>query len=192
MKVGLIMSSGASNVRFLAGLAGDATAEVKDPVMLPPDMVGPKGLAWKCNLAEGRRLKGFREEDDATLVHWLIEAPWAHPAWHSYSLILVHLRPMPNQPRETYLPCASHELWLYACNPDMERTPMIMTGIPEGRWLAPVNFAAQFVEPNDADALARIDRVVEEICAGTLSPDTDFQREWVKRFGDNMIMREFP
>src|SRR5215831_4724961 len=109
----IVLGTGASNMR---ALAHDVPAiEVTDQITATPDIIGHHGRAWKCHLDEGRRIKDARPEDDATLAHWVIEAPWAHPCWHSYSLVLIHLRPMPDG-RETkfYLPCASHEMWLYA------------------------------------------------------------------------------
>ena len=168
------------------------TVEITDLIEEPPVIAGPHGRAWTCDLAEGRRIMAIRPEDDATLIDWVIEAPWAHPVWHSYSLVLVHLRPMPDG-RETkfHLPCASHEMWLYALDARRDRRPLIATGIVEGHWLQPGNFAAQFIEANDADALARVARTVQDICDGVLSPDTDFMREWIARFGDNMTKREF-
>jgi hypothetical protein len=186
----IVMGTGASNMRAI--WPSQQSVEIKDPIAAAPDISGSCGRAWKCDLAEGRRRMGVRDEDDAALVHWVIEAPWAHPCWHSYSLVMVHLRPMADG-RETkfYLPCASHELWLYALDPDADRGELLATAIVGSCWLRPGNFAGQFVELGDADALARVERTVREICDGSLSPDTDFQREWVKRFGDNMIKREF-
>lgn len=163
-----------------------------DEITAKPDITGEYGKAWKCDLDEARRIMGKNPSDDATLIHWLVEAPWAHPAWHSYSLVLIHLRPMDDS-RETkfYLPCASHELWVYAVNPDANRQEMITEGFVEGMWLSPKNFAAQIVELNDEDALERIESTVHEICDGILSPDTDFIRDWISRYGNNMVKREY-
>jgi hypothetical protein len=186
----VVIGTGAANTRALVPDA--APAAIADPIATAPDLSGPHGRAWKCNFTEGWRIMGVRPEEDATLVHWLIEAPWAHPAWHSYSLVLVHLRPLPDG-RDTffYLPCASHEMWLWAIDAGEDRRPLIATGVVQGHWLQPQNFAAQFTEESDAAALARIERAVQEICDGVLSPDTDFKRDWVKRFGDNMIKLEY-
>jgi len=186
----VVIGTGAANMRALA--SGAAPVEFTDPIATPPDLAGPLGRAWKCNLAAGRRIMAVDAEDDATLVHWVIEAPWAHPAWHSYSLVLVHLRPMSARGETRfYLPCASHEMWLCALDARQDRRPLIGSGIVQKHWLRPMNFAAQFTEENDAGALVRIERTVVEICQGELSPDTDFQRQWVERFGDNMIRKEF-
>lgn len=196
-KTVIVMGTGAGNMRALTG-DGTSTAAITDPIATAPDLTGPHGRAWKCNLVEGRRLAGIAPEDDAALVHWVIEAPWAHPAWHSYSLMLIHLRPLAPHLGTTrfYLPCATHEMWLYALDPQKDRRPLIATGMRERHWLQPGNFAAQFTEASDpavgdADALARIARTVQEICDGVLSPDTDFKREWIARFGDAMVRKEY-
>lgn len=163
---------------------------VPDVITLPPTIMGSFGRAWLCDHATfiARHAADPRASADAVLAHWLIEAPWAHPAWHSYSLILVHLRPIPdNRPTVFYLPGASHEMWLYALDPDSPREPMIRGRAPPA-WINPCNFSAQILEPADSEARVRIEDAVRRICAGTLSPDTDFIRTWMHMFGDNMIL----
>lgn len=158
-----------------------------DPITVPPVLSGAKGKAWLTNNAEGRRIKNVPLERDACLSHWVIEAPWAHPAWHSYSLITVHLRPMDNTPTEFYLNDATHEMWLFAIDPSKNRNELISNGITNGHWLSPINFGAQFIEISDDLARDRIRNAVQMICDGKLSPDTDHRREWVRLFGDNML-----
>lgn len=142
---------------------------------------GPHGEAWMIDLdAIGRKI-GVKEH--ASVVGWIISAPWAHPLWHSYSLNLIHLRPLPGYPPPTiYLPGATHEIILHALDPDhkinLEETP---------RWLSPANFAAQFIEPSDEAAKDRIRQCVFEITRGILSPDTDFTQQWIARFNASMI-----
>ncbi len=182
----VVLGTGASNMRALAP-GGDNVA-ITDPVTAQPSISGEHGKAWLCDLAFGRELKNIREEDDATLAHWIVEAPWAHPGWHSYSIVLVHLRPMADdRPTTFYLDDATHEMWVFALDPEMDRNPIILTGIVAGSWLQPKNFAAQFIEINDDLALIRIRQAVQAICDGTLSPDTDWMSAWAKLFGDNMI-----
>lgn len=132
-----------------------------------------------------------KPENDPTLVHWVIRADWAHPFWHSYSLVLVHLRPLPSvREPDIYLPGATHEMWLHALNPDYSDEALIKMGIVAPlQWLTPTNFAAQLIE-TDENALARIEEAVKEICSGTLSPDTDFVQMWILKFGDSMMIRE--
>jgi hypothetical protein len=158
----------------------------EDAVTLAPDVTGPHGRAWAVRLASARLARGFKPEDDAMVAGWVVEAPWAHPAWHSYALLLMHLRPMPdNRPTKFYLEGATHEIWLYALNPDFPRQPMIER--LELRFLTPLNFAAQFIAESDAAASNRALQAVMDICAGNLSPDTDFIRYWAARFGGNML-----
>ncbi|WP_065755248.1 hypothetical protein [Bradyrhizobium paxllaeri] len=189
-KVGIVMGTGAGGFRALTG-AGQA--EVKRPVPITPDVAGLHGCAWKCNVPVLLALRNLKLEDDACLGMWVIEAPWAHPIWHSYLITLVHLRPMPNKPPPImHLAEATHEFLLYATDPDADREAIIRGQLlPFEAMLTPVNFGAQLVEVSDDLAMARIVKAIQEICDGRLSPDTDHQRQWVDRFGNNMIKKEF-
>jgi hypothetical protein len=180
-----IIGTGAGNAR---ALAGDGVAPIKDPITAAPVISGPHGRAWLCDLANGLKQKGFKPEDDACIAHWIIEAPWAHSAWHSYSIVLVHLRPMPDGRRTLiYLDEATHELWVHAMAPDHDRNKVLATGIPTGAWLSPKNFASQFIEISDELARDRVKAAIQQICDGKLSPDTDYQHQWVRLFGDSMM-----
>jgi hypothetical protein len=174
-------------IEALAGVGGSPPAKITDPVTAPPVVSGPHGRAWLCDLAATRKVLNIKPESDGTLANWVVEAPWAHPCWHSYALILVHLRPLLDR-RETllYLDGATHELWLYAVDPGKDRNKLLI-GKERNMYLQPLNFAAQFIETSDDLALARVRVAVQEICNGDLCPDTDFIRDWARRFGDNML-----
>jgi hypothetical protein len=163
---------------------------LSDPIDIPPTVAGEHGRAWRADLAAGLREKGIDPADNATLDHWIIEAPFAHPHWHSYSIVLVHLRPMPdNRDTKFYLDGATHEMWIYALNPERPRRHLIETGIVAGEWLSPGNFAAQFIEVADDLAQARIYAAVVSITRAELSPDPDYVRWWGQLFGTNMLKR---
>lgn len=191
-----VIGTGAANIRFLESISGGAIApsEIKDPIEKTPDVSGPHGRAWMCDLAEGRLVKKINLEDDATLVAWLIEAPWAHPIWHSFVLYMVHLRPMPDARKTTlYLEDATHEFWVYALDPDKSRHLFLQTAT-DPAVLHPVNFAAQFHELSDDLAMERIKGTVQMICDGKLSPDTDHTGArglWAKLFNSRMIKPEY-
>lgn len=162
-----------------------------DEIKTAPALIGSAGKAWRVDLDAIRRIAKAEPENDASVVYWVIEAPWAHAFWHSYMLVLVHLRPLKDgRPTKFHLPNATHEMWLNALDPFVPREPTIREGAP---WcpLTPDNFAAQFIAPDDAAAMSRIERDVKRICDGTLSPDTDFIRDWIALYGDNMIRPEF-
>ena len=162
---------------------------IKDPIMREPDCQGSHSRAWQCDLDALRKALNVQPEDDGTLVHWIIEAPWAHMVWHSYAIICVHLRPLPdNRPTKQYLKGATHELWVYALDPDKPRLPMIEgSSQATNGFLVPKNFAAQFIVENDAAALLKVKDAVQKVCDGMLSPDTDYVRHWAHLFGDNML-----
>ena len=114
-----------------------------EAINIAPTITDTHGRAWTVDLAALRTTLGVKAEDDAGVAQWVVEAPWAHPLWHSYLLALVHLRPMPDgRPTKLYLIGATHELWLYALNPEHPREPLIV-GKNGARYLQPINFAAQ-------------------------------------------------
>lgn len=189
-KAAIIMGTGAGGMRALTG-AGQA--EVKKAVEIKPAFEGQHGQAWICDLPALLNLSNLKPEDDACLRMWIVEAPWAHPVWHSYLIYLVHLRDMPDQrPTIFHVPDATHEFVLYAMDPDADREAVI-TGrvMPFKMCLQPVNFAAQLVEIRDDLAIERIEAAIRDICDGKLSPDTDAQSQWIERFGNNMIKKEW-
>jgi hypothetical protein len=187
-KLTVFTNTNASNMRAITGESGDA--EIKKPVIISPLLQGPHGKAWLCDMEVGLKLAGIKPEDDACLAHWLIEAPWAHPLWHSYSITLCHLRPMPDgRITKLYNPDATHEFVLWAVDPAIDRDEVIKKGYVKGMWLRPKNFAAQFIELTDDLAKERIKQSVRLIVDGKLSPDVDYQREWIKLY-TNWMMKE--
>lgn len=166
----------------------------EDPINRAPDIVGnvPMARAWFADMDAVYAHHNYSREWGSEVATWLVEAPWAHPFWHSYMIHLQHLRPITSGPlvgKEKdivfHLPGATHELWVKALDPDQPRQEQLDTGL--WRPLSPSNFAAQIIASSDAAALERVENAVREICAGQLSPDTDYRSFWVARFGDNMI-----
>ena len=159
-----------------------------DRIDIPPTIAGEHGRAWRADIENGKRQRGINPANDATLDHWIVEAPFAHPFWHSYSIVLIHLRPMPDA-RETkfYLDGATHEMWVWSLDPNKSRRRLIETGIVQGEWLSPKNFSARFIEVADDLAQARIYAAVVSITRADLSPDTDYIRYWGQLFGTNMM-----
>src|SRR6185369_6380027 len=111
-----VIGTGRSAMETIAALNGkplpeDQSAEIKKPVTLQPLIKGKHGQAWQVNLTTLRKKLGVDPAKDAGLAHWIIEAPWAHPVWHSYVLVLIHLRPLVGfEKPHLYLDCATHEL----------------------------------------------------------------------------------
>jgi hypothetical protein len=190
----IALGTGAGVAQTLASLAGAPVrpTELEFPWRHEPAIVGTHGKAWRCNEQAGLEKLGLAKDRHAGLVHWIVHAPYAHPAWHSYSVICMHLRPIEGMGApKLYLPLATHELLVHALNPDCDLNLLIDDGIRRGEFLTPTNFAAQFVETDDELADQRIERTIREICTGALSPDTDHLRDWIARFGDNMIKLAF-
>lgn len=152
----------------------------EDPISVAPTIDGPHARAWKLDLS-------LQTRAHSGVAAWLIEAPWAHPFWHSYGLTMIHLRPVPGLgDANIALQGATHELAVYALDPDRPREP-IMHGGPTAM-MTPCNFAAQIIEASDDAAAERAKRAVDLICQGKLSPDTDYIRAWGAMFGDNLML----
>lgn len=153
------------------------------------------GRAWKIDLEVSRKICNIKPEEDGTVAFWLIEAPWAHPHWHSYALTCIHLRDIPGHKPVIYLEGATHEFFILALTVEGDRARLAETGMVgrEGapKVLLPPNFAAQFIAETDEDAEKLIEDTVKDVCDGTLNPDTDYRSQWIKRFGDAMIKPEY-
>lgn len=154
-----------------------------------PDLTGIVGKAWRHDLEAAVVRMGLEDRPPAelTVSSWVVYAPCAHPLWAYYWIGCVSLRSIPNAaPPLILIPNATHEVMVYALNPDID--PAIDDG---PQMLLPANFHGQFIEACDEDAAARVQASVKEVVAGLLSPDTDFQREWVRRYSDsNMRLQE--
>lgn len=153
---------------------------------LTPTRIGLHGRAWLMDLAAMRAHYG---KVGAEVRGWIVEAAWAHPMWHSYMVMAVHLRQAEGfPPAVIHLPGATHEVMVYALDPQhtatVDRTP---------RFLLPANFHGQWIAASDDEAGAKVDACVDEILDGTLSPDTDFRRDWIARFSaSNMKGPDIP
>ena len=145
-----------------------------DPITAAPDLAGPGGRAWRLPLTAAG--------PSSALGGWLLEAPWAHPFWHSYLLTAIHLRPAGDAaPAVIVVPGATHERTLLALDPKVPRGGILRGG--PVHWLQPANFVAQFARATDAEALAEADAAAQAVVDGRLSPDTDLRAQWVARFG---------
>lgn len=160
-------------------------------VIKKPDLVGLYGKAWYVDTDAQLKRIGASRADDATVVGMVVEASYAHPLWFNYWMVVVHLREMPDK-RETlwYLPGATHEFWIEALDPEQKMNGVISNG-DEMRTLSPINFAAQFIASNDAEAADRVIKAAQDVIDGVLNPDTDFRKQWIDRFGNNMVKKEW-
>lgn len=145
--------------------------------------------AWLLDHTGAIIEQGFDPSEDGTVASWLVEAPWAHPMWSRYWLYGCHLRPIIRDgepiPTKIYVQGATHELWLYAVDPDDPPDQTIERGTPH--YLTPMNFGAQLILPSDAAFALVLETTAKDILEGRMNPDTDACQQWVQRFGDNMI-----
>lgn len=111
---------------------------------------------------------------------WLINATWAHPIWSQYVCALYDLTTVVEPPTKTviHLPGATHEMILFALDPDtpvVRGTPLDEQGM---KMLQPPNYGYQFISESNEAARDRIERVMESIDVKQLSPDTDSRHYW--------------
>lgn len=148
-----------------------------------PDING-FGRAWRWEASRAAK------DDKAGLAQWIVNAAWAHPIWPNYCVTVIHLRDLPGQekPANINLPGATHEVMVIALNPEHVPSLEPDAGL---KYLTPLNFRGQFVAESDEAAVARVQKDVEDICAGLLNPDTDGTQQWVARYGDHCFKKEF-
>lgn len=125
-------------------------------------------------------------DQGATIAIWFVEAPGQSPAWRYYALTVIHLRPIRGQTRPPVVTelGATHELMLYACDPELDPTPDdVQTWAP----LMPINVVEQFKVPDDTAARSLLRRAAEAIVAGDLwaEPPLSGQTEpWHRTISD--------
>lgn len=157
----------------------------------PPTKVGACGAAWRVPVesVEG----GTKDQQAATVAIWVVFAPGANIMWSYYVVCCVNLRgDVDGVPPKVAQDGATHEVIVLALDP--RTTPNLKR--PASTMLRPMNFVGQWrvgTRPNPVDldraAEAKIAGVIDEILAGTLSPDTDHIRAWVERFSDSNLRR---
>lgn len=163
---------------------------IPEEITRVPDMSGPVGRAWGIDLTALRTRLKKPPGTDPTVSAWVVEAPWAHPVWHSYLIFAVHLRVIEGLPIPTILrPGSTHQFWVYAADPGAPREPAIR-GITAPKRLEPPNFCAQFGPLDDTGARLFVrQQIVSPIIMGNLNPDTDAVSQWIEAFGDDMAAR---
>lgn len=158
-----------------------------DPVTTPATYYGMYGRAWQVDVTALLRKAGHDPEHDAGIALWMVEAPGAHPIWHTYMLLMMHLRPVPGLAGPViHLRGATHEFELWALTPSAERQMILDTGMWMMWRMEPCNFAAQIIA-TDEEAIRRLLGSVMDILQGAISPDTDYFQWWVQLWGDSMV-----
>lgn len=100
-------------------------------------------------------------EQDATLSHWFLHAPPAHPLWPNYLFFCVHLRDVEGQTRPPTRPHPddSHNIMLIALNPELgpwtaeNVMEKMLAPRTESVWLSPLNISEFVRRATDAEAI---------------------------------------
>ena len=136
-----------------------------------PDLTGIGGLAWQ--IADNRTTP----DHAGSLGGWLVYVPGAHPWWHTWALVLVHLRDIPGvKPAKKSYPEAEYEFLSIALQPDSTPDP----DHPENgfKYLTPFDVVEQFHGVTDGQASRILEGAVRAILGGHVSPDTDYRSVW--------------
>lgn len=115
---------------------------------------------------------------------WVINAPWAHPFWSQYLLMLYDLTSPTEKPPVIHMEGATHEFLLFAVDPDHPLMPHRAPSEQTIRTLEPPNMGYQFRAADNDAARVRIGHLVEMVKARVLSPDTDFRSKWNNLMSD--------
>lgn len=104
----------------------------------------------------------------ATVATWWLDCPDQTPFWRHYHLGIVHLRPLAAaaaRPPVINIPGATHELILYAVNPEPDPQPD-----DPRTWQAlhPLNLVEQLQLPDDAAACGLLRQAAQAVVAGLL------------------------
>lgn len=153
--------------------------KIIDQIEAPPTIFGAKSRAWECSVSDANKAQ------KGVVAAYLVEAAWAHPAWHSYLISVSHLRQIDGAPAPEVSGNATHQVWVFALEPSKTREPLLAGDELElsSRLLWPMNFSGQFIARDDTHAANIVRMAIRDICDGYLSPDTDFERVWAIRFG---------
>jgi len=112
----------------------------------------------------------------ATLGTWVLTVPGAHPFWHSYWLSAVHLRDIPGAPPAAkHYPEATHEIMLFALDPDKSLPDPDDGDNFHPAFLTPANLVEQIHGVTDEQATSITEKLGRSFVDGICSPDTDFR-----------------
>lgn len=152
------------------------------------DGIKSNTAAWRLDMIEYCANRDMSKDQEATVDAWIVHAPWANMVWSDYILYCVHLRQIEGQSKAPVIhkPGATHEIGLYALNPD--HVPCL-DGSGSTYFLTPANYVGQFIADSDDHARQIIEHTVRMICEGKLNPDTDARKHWKQLFGDDCFKK---
>lgn len=139
--------------------------------MRDPDINGARWRAWRVPV------QPQNPDETASLACWLLHCPGAHPFWSYWTVSLIHLRPIEggSRPAVKSYPHAEFELMVITIDPNHQPDPDDSRSL---HYLRPVDVSEQFHGITDAQAVELTKALVEHVCRGMLSPDSDWRARW--------------
>ncbi len=140
------------------------------PPMRPPDLHGPSHWsAWRVS---------FPPEPVLQISFWMFDCPGAHAFWRLFALSTVSLTDIEGiPPARKHYPEATHELCVFALNPNMAVDPDEFTSFLPALLQGP-NVCMQFHGLSDEQVKTLADSLAREVANGRLSPDSDYRSSW--------------
>lgn len=140
--------------------------------MKQPDFEGPRGKMWKVLLPTTPQKPDYV----ATLGCWILSIPGAHPWWHGYMLSIISLADIPGvSPATKHYPEATHEIVVFALDPDVELPDPDNAKDFRPAFLTPANLVEQIHGVTDEQATGIAERLGRAFVDGIASPDTDYR-----------------
>jgi hypothetical protein len=101
-----------------------------------------------------------------------------HAAWDTWLIQACHLRPAAGvDPPKLHYPEAEYEIIIMALDP--AAGPFDPDALPQPvPWMTPLDLVKQFHGCSDEQARRLLGLMVREICAGRMSPDSDYASAW--------------
>lgn len=147
-------------------------------VPFPPDLEASHGKAWELD----------HDPKSAVVSSWVVLCPWAHPLWAFHVVSMVSLADIEGlPPAKINEPGMTHEILVMAVNPDWQMKDK--KHLPD--YLQPMNYVGQIKCDSDAEAEKRAELAVQEIIEGKLNPDSDGIQQWIARFGNNSLKKNY-
>lgn len=131
-----------------------------------PSAESQYGKAWRIDVTK-------MAHQHTTIAGWILHCHWAHPAWDTYALAVVHLRDVEGiAAAKRQSPEMTHEVQILALHPDWNGDPYAL------QMLMPPNVIEQGKFENDEHAITWLKDRVDQILKAELSPDSDYRKAW--------------
>jgi hypothetical protein len=141
--------------------------------MRTPDQKGQAAEAWIIDPSQF-------PPSPASICLWLVVSKIFHPIWDSWIVQAIHLREIDGaQPPVLRYPEAEHEIMILSLSHDHGVYDPDKMPFPVP-YLTPIDMVKQVDGYSDGQVAQLVGRMIAEIVAGRMSPDSDYRSQWEK------------